>query len=86
MNSLKFAPHLIPLILKGEKTITWRLFDDKNLQEEDVVRFLNSETLEEFATAKLVKVTSKKMGEVTDEDFDGHEKFTSKEDMYETYF
>jgi len=85
MKSLKFAPPLVPLILKGEKTITWRLFDDKNLQEGDLVRFLNSETTKEFATAKLIKVVSKKMKEVDDGDFDGHEKFTSKEQMYETY-
>lgn len=85
MKSLKFAPNLIPLILKGEKTITWRLFDDKDLKEGDVVRFFNSKTLKEFATAELIKVTEKKMGEVTDGDLDGHEKFTSKEEMYKTY-
>jgi len=85
MKSLKFAPQLVPLILKGEKTITWRLFDDKNLQEGDLVHFLNSGTTKEFATAKLIKVVSKKMREVDDEDFDGHEKFTSQEQMYETY-
>ena len=85
MKSLKFALDLIPLILKGEKTITWRLFDDKNLQEGDIVHFYNSKTLNEFATAELVKVVSKKMGEIADKDFDGHEKFTSKEEMYQTY-
>ena len=42
-------------------------------------------TLEEFATAKLVRITSKKMGEISDEDFEGHEKFASKEELYRTY-
>lgn len=85
MKSLKFAPHLVPLILRGEKTTTWRLFDDKDLREGDTIRFFNSETLKGFATAKLIKVTKKKIGEVDDEDFDGHEKFTSKKEMCQTY-
>lgn len=85
MKSLKFVPDLIPLILRGEKTITWRLFDDKNLQEGDIVHFCNSKTLNGFATAELVEVTSKKMEETTGADLDGHEKFTSKEEMYRTY-
>jgi hypothetical protein len=31
MKTLKFYDNLIPLILSGEKTSTWRIFDDKNL-------------------------------------------------------
>lgn len=32
-KALKFTPELSAKILSGEKTSTWRLFDDKNLQK-----------------------------------------------------
>lgn len=34
-KTLKFTPELSAKILSGEKTSTWRLFDDKNLQKGD---------------------------------------------------
>jgi hypothetical protein len=37
MKTLKFRKTLSELILKGEKTATWRLFDDKNLKEGDEI-------------------------------------------------
>ena len=30
MKILKFAPKLVPLVLSGEKTSTWRMFDEKD--------------------------------------------------------
>ena len=76
---------LIPLILNGQKTATWRLFDDKNLKEGEEVEFLNSEGGEKFATARLVKVLTKKLGELTRGDKEGHEKYKSDEQMYSTF-
>ncbi|MGH7204232.1 MAG: ASCH domain-containing protein [Candidatus Levyibacteriota bacterium] len=84
-KTLKFAPPLVPLVLSGEKVSTWRLWDEKNLQEGDTVDFLNKETLKQFATAKLTKVIEKQLGELTDEDKKGHERFASDEEMYQTY-
>jgi len=85
MKILKFAPDLVPLVLSGEKTSTWRLFDDKDLSVGDDMIFINSGTNEEFAKAKINSVIEKKLGEITDDDFSGHEKFESKEKMFETY-
>ena len=56
MKTLKFRKNLSELILKNEKTSTWRLFDDKDLKEGDIVQFLVWETKEEFANAKIVNV------------------------------
>lgn len=53
MKTLKFTSHLSEKILKGDKTSTWRLFDDKDLKEEDELIFINKETNEEFGTAKI---------------------------------
>lgn len=85
MKTLKFMPHLVSMILSGEKTSTWRLFDDKDLQKGDELILINKETEEEFAKAVITKVEEKKLKDVKEEDFVGHEKFESEEKMYETY-
>ena len=84
-KTLKFAPNLVPLILSSEKKTTWRLFDDKGLQEGDIVDFLESGTKKYFATARLIKVIEKSFSELTDADWDGHEKFNSEQEMYDNY-
>jgi hypothetical protein len=85
MKTLKFAPHLVSKIISGEKTSTWRLFDDKNLAEGDTLLFLNKESGEEFGTATLTSVKVTTLGTLTDEDWDGHERFSSEDEMYATY-
>lgn len=85
MKQLKFRSHLVPLVLSGEKTVTWRLFDDKNLSVGDTIEFFDSETGEKFAQAEATQVREKSFKELTDEDFEGHEKFSSPEEMMKTY-
>lgn len=84
-KTLKFVPSLVPLILSGEKVSTWRLWDDKNLAVGDVVHFLEYRTNNHFATGKITKVIEKLLGELTQEDKQGHEQFESNEKMYEVY-
>ncbi len=85
MKTLKFKPHLIPKILSGEKTSTWRLFDDKGLGVGDDFLMLNKETGEEFAKGKITEVKEKKLGELEDSDFVGHEGYKDQEDMLNHY-
>ncbi len=85
MKTLKFRKELSKLILKGNKNTTWRLFDDKNLSVGDEVDFLVFKTLEQFAKVKIIFVKETEFGKLTDEDWDGHEKFSSDEEMYKTY-
>lgn len=85
MKTLKFRDHLAKMILAGEKDLTWRLFDDKDLTKGDVVDLVNYETHEVFGQAELVEVREKSMSKIEEEDFDGHEKFASDEEMYATY-
>lgn len=84
-KKLHFSSDLVPLILSGQKVSTWRLWDNKNLQKGDIVDFLESGTEKRFATTRLVKVIEKEMGNLTDEDKNGHEKFTNDKEMYKTY-
>ncbi len=85
MKTLRFKSHLVPLVLSGEKDSTWRLFDDKDLQAGDKLQFLNSDTNGEFGTATIISTREKKLSELEDSDFEGHEKFESEEKMYEAY-
>lgn len=85
MKTLKFVEKLSKLILSGEKTTTWRLFDDKDLQVGDEVSFLVKETLEEFAKARLIEVKENIFGNLTADDFAGHEKYSSPVEMYQTF-
>ena len=53
---IKFRDSLAKLVLAGEKDLTWRLFDDKDLVEGDKVDLINWNTKEKFGEAVLVKV------------------------------
>lgn len=68
IKTIKFKPHLIKPILDGAKTVTWRLFDDKDLQNGDSLEFINSENGEKFAEAEIVNSQEKKILELTDSD------------------
>ena len=81
MKKIKFTDNLTNLILQGEKTSTWRLFDDKDLSEGDEVVLANKQSGEEFASAVIEKVIEKKLGEMDDVDWEGHERYESEEKM-----
>lgn len=85
MKILKFKPHLVSLVLSGEKDSTWRLFDDKDLKEGDELQFMNSKTNQVFGTATILFTREKRLADLNNSDFDGHEKFESQEKMYEAY-
>ena len=82
---LKFAPPLVPLVLSGKKNSTWRLWDDKNITEGDLFDFLDSNTKQKFAEARIIKIVEKPIGELTEDDKKGHESFRTDKEMYKTY-
>lgn len=85
MKTLKFRTYLVKEILEGRKTATWRLFDDKDLQIGDQIALQNWETGEDFAKAEITNVKEKKLKEVNDKDFEGHEKYKDQADILEHY-
>jgi hypothetical protein len=85
MKTLKFAPNLISSIINGEKTSTWRLFDDKNLRQGDTLLFINTENGEQFGTGSITSVVTKTLGALDDSDFVGHERYSSLEEMYSNF-
>ena len=85
MKILKFAPKLVPLVLSGEKTSTWRMFHEKDFIVGDEVSFVGGG--QEFVKAIITTVREKRLGDITSEDEinDGHERFDSDEERLETY-
>lgn len=85
MKKIKFAPNLCEQILNGSKTATWRLFDDKDLRVGDDIEFVNKETLEVFGYGQILGLKIKTLGTLEESDWEGHERFSSDKEMYDTY-
>jgi hypothetical protein len=58
-KQLRFDSKYIPVILSGEKTSTWVVFDDQNLVEGDLVDCINNDDQQTFANGKIEKITTK---------------------------
>lgn len=91
MKKLKFEHNLAALVIKGDKTTTWRLFDDKDLTVGDDVELIDKvkpdkpETWKPFGTAHLTKIIEKPIGEINESDTERHEKYQSADDLLETF-
>jgi hypothetical protein len=70
------------MILTGKKTVTCRLFDDKDFKIGDELELVNKETMEKFANAVVVGIREKRLGDIEGQDFEGHETYESREDMF----
>ncbi len=85
MKTLKFVPELCEKILNGEKTRTWRLFDDKDLQVGHELQFVNKQTEVVIGSAVINNLKTKTLGTLEESDWEGHERYNSEAEMYETY-
>ena len=84
MKSLKFSGSLPKLILEGKKTSTWRINDEKDISEGDMLSLRDSKG-EEFAKARVISAIVKKFRDIGSNDIEGHESFGSEKEMLETY-
>ena len=84
-KQLKFVDWKVPLILSGKKKSTWRLFDDKYIKAGDIVDLIERPSLIIFARAKIIDVWEKPFRALTHKDKQGHEEFSTDEEMYQTY-
>jgi ribonuclease HI len=91
MKTLKLDHDLAMQVIQGVKTSTWRLYDDKDLSVNDQVLFIdkvkpnNPETWVQIGTGQINTVIQKRLGEIDEEDYDGHDKFTTTQHMLETF-
>lgn len=79
------------MVRAGDKTATWRLYDDKDLRVNDQVTLIDKvdpkdpDTWKTVGTARIDMVVEKRLGDISKGDFKGHELFASRADMLETY-
>ncbi|MET1033360.1 MAG: reverse transcriptase-like protein [Candidatus Saccharimonadales bacterium] len=91
MKTLKLEHKLADMVRAGAKTSTWRLYDDKDIKVNDRVEFIdkveagNPDSWKSVGVALIDVVVEKRLGELSEEDFVGHEPFASKEEMLSTY-
>lgn len=84
MKRLKFSEPLPEMILSGEKDSTWRIDDDKDITIDDILSLCHNDGTE-FAKAKVKWVKYTRFRYLTEEDKQGHESFSTDEEMYRTY-
>lgn len=85
IKKLHFNSHVIPLIMSGQKNTTWRLWDDKDLSENDIVDCMESGSNKKFTQAQLVKIDQKTLGDLNTDDKLGYEEFKNDQDMYSKF-
>ncbi len=85
MKTLKFDDSLASRILSGTKTTTWRMFDEKDLKTGDTVQLVNSDSGMVFGIARITDIFKKQFGDITANDFTGHESYKTVDEMYDTY-
>jgi len=91
MKSLKLDHELADLVRRGEKTSTWRIYDDKDISVNDLISLIDKVEPQDPSTwvtlgiAKVNAVIEKRLGDITSTDYAGHETFSSPTAMLETY-
>jgi ribonuclease HI len=91
MKTLKFEHHLAEQIRSGERTATWRIYDDKQVAVNDEVVLIdkvepgNPESWVEIGTATVDRVIEKRLRDIHPGDYEGHEPFQDIEDILTTY-
>jgi ribonuclease HI len=91
MKTLKLDHNLADMVRNGKKTATWRIYDDKNISVNDEVELIdkidpqNPDSWAIVGNARVDTVTEKRLGEINRADFDGHEEFSTRDEMLETY-
>jgi hypothetical protein len=90
-KQLKFEHQLAINIVKGEKSSTFRFFDDKNIRVGDVVQVIdkvekaNPVTWLIIGEAHVQQVIEKRLCDVAGDDWLGHEPYANLQDFIDTH-
>ena len=91
MKAIKLDHKLAELVRAGEKTATWRIYDDKDLHVNDEIQLIDKVDPKDPGTwivvsnATIDVIIEKRLGDITPGDYVGHETFSSQEEMLKTY-
>lgn len=80
-KTIKFKEYLVSPILEGKKVSTWRLFDDKKLEVNNLIHLQNSDSGKDFALAVITSIDEKTFDQIKLEEYDGIENFKNKDEM-----
>ncbi len=75
------------LIRQGQKTVTWRVNDEKNLNVDDEVWIIdkvdkkNPDSWQAIGTARINEILAKRLGEIEPGELGGEEEYATKQDM-----
>jgi ribonuclease HI len=81
IKTLKFKSELVEPITSGKVYKTWRLFDDKQLEVDDILQLVNSDTKQEIGYAKITKITIKHLADLDETDMRGHKYYHGIEEI-----
>ncbi|HOR23307.1 ribonuclease HI family protein [Candidatus Saccharibacteria bacterium] len=81
MKTLKFSSDQVENIVNKKYSCTWRLFDDKDLDVDDHLEFIDSGTKKTFGYATITKITIKKIRDIDDYDKLNHKSYPSQKAM-----
>lgn len=84
MKQLKFSEPLPELILNGQKNSTWRINDEKGIAVGDKLSLCRNNS-QEFAKAEATHIKETILENLTPADKEGHEEFSSDEELYQIY-
>lgn len=91
MKTLKFAHASAEDIRKGIKTTTWRFNDTKDISVNDELELIDKVRHDDPSTwtiigiARVEKVIEKRLGDIDADDLQGHQNFSSHEEMLQAY-
>ncbi len=91
MKKLKLNHELAELVQKRAVTSTWRLFDDKDLTVGDAVLLIDKidedkpQSWKAIGVARINQVIEKRLVDITERDYDGHNPYASRDDMLTAY-
>ena len=91
MKTLKLNHDLALLVLKGKKTSTWRLYDDKDLSVDDDIELIdkvkpeNRNTWRPIGIAHINQIIQKRLSDISEADAEGQGGFSSPGELVKEF-
>jgi ribonuclease HI len=83
MKKLKFTPDRIASISDGQKTVTWRLFDDKDLSIGDIFEIENNISHQIVGLGEIDGISIKYLKDLTNDDQMGNKTYNNLDEIIE---
>jgi ribonuclease HI len=85
MKTLKFSPQQIQSIIDGNRSTTWRLYDDKQIDVGDSVEFINSNNGQTFGYAKVNEIVIKRIYDLNKSDEQNHDTYKNEQEILDNF-